>query len=150
MLPVKPPKVKWSKLDKDCGSVLHCPQKEGDVGYDLEAADPYILRPNEQLKIDTNVQLEMPSNIWAEIRPRSSTSKMGMQCDGGTLDSGYRGPLFVILRNTSGESISISGGQRIAQVIFHEKAKIDCIEVDKINEKSERGDTGFGSTGTHI
>ena len=67
----------------------------------------------------------------------------------GTVDTGYRGEIKVLLVNISNEEFTWERGERIAQgVVAHRISSDygDLIEVMEINE-SERGEGGFGSTG---
>ena len=65
----------------------------------------------------------------------------------GTVDADYRGEIGVILVNLSNEDFSIENGERIAQLVI---AKHERAEWQEVNELSttERGEGGFGSTGT--
>ena len=65
----------------------------------------------------------------------------------GTIDSDYRGEIKVILINLGKKIFTVEKGARIAQMILCpiEKAKIK--EVQDL-EKTNRGNKGFGSTGT--
>jgi dUTP pyrophosphatase len=64
----------------------------------------------------------------------------------GTIDSGYRGEIMVILFNTSSEEFEIAVGDRIAQLVVQEYVKADFVRVDVLPE-SDRSETGFGSSG---
>lgn len=59
----------------------------------------------------------------------------------------YRGDVGVILINLSDEDFVINPGERIAQMIINKFEKIEFELVDSL-EESERGEGGFGSTGT--
>ena len=65
---------------------------------------------------------------------------------GGVLDSDFRGIISVILTNHSKKTINIELGNRIAQMMFLKKVKVDFVEVDELDE-TEQGINGFGSTG---
>ena len=67
----------------------------------------------------------------------------------GTVDEGYRGEVKIIVVNLSNEEYTIEPGERIAQgVIQHVVGQniSKLIKVEKISE-TERGESGFGSTG---
>ena len=64
----------------------------------------------------------------------------------GTIDSDYRGELKVPIVNLSNEKQIIEPGERVAQLVFAEYAKVNWKETDSLSE-SERGAGGFGSTG---
>jgi dUTP pyrophosphatase len=64
----------------------------------------------------------------------------------GTIDADYRGDVGVILVNLSQEEQRIEPGDRIAQLVFAPVARAELAEVEKLAD-SERGGSGFGSTG---
>jgi len=64
----------------------------------------------------------------------------------GTIDSGYRGEIGVILHNTSGIDVILAPGERIAQLVIQKVETVEFNIVDALTE-SDRGEGGFGSTG---
>lgn len=131
--------------------------KDGDVGMDLPAVLPstdrfYIgsitINPGERGVIPTGISLEIPNGYWASIEARSSTSKKMLIVPKGVIDEGYRGELFAVLLNVGSAPVTIEHGDRYVQLILHKRHVADFIieEVDELS-KSERGDTGFGSSG---
>ena len=153
--------VRWDRIDKD-GPGLHVPKKTGDVGWDLEAAQDVYIAPMTAVDVPCNVRLWLPDDIWAEIRARSSIARRNLQVDAGTIDPGYRGPLYALVRNmqlpivadagvamdmTHENAIKIKKGERVAQVVFHRVTRVAGLEVEQIEVNSERGEDGFGSTG---
>ena len=90
----------------------------------------------------------MPENMAGLIWPRSGLSvKKGIDVLAGVVDSGYRGEIMVCLYNTSNEDVEIKRGDRIAQIIFQEVPAISLLLREEL-ETSQRGSSGFGSTGT--
>jgi dUTP pyrophosphatase len=104
--------------------------------------------PGERATIPTGIHLEIPKGYWASIEARSSTSKLMLEVPKGVIDEGYRGELFGVLLNVGKEIVHIYHGDRYIQLIMHEKIidQMDIEEVDELSE-SERGSSGFGSTG---
>lgn len=90
--------VRFERIDP-AGPTLHEPKRQGDVGWDLEAATDAEIKPGESVDIATNIRLELPDGVWATIRARSSIVRRGLQVEAGIIDTGYRGPLFVLTRN---------------------------------------------------
>lgn len=90
--------VRFERIDPD-GPSLHEPKREGDVGWDLEAAMDVTIAPGESVDVPTNIRLELPDSVWATIQARSSIVRRGLQVEAGIIDTGYRGPLFALLRN---------------------------------------------------
>jgi dUTP pyrophosphatase len=94
--------------------------------------------------------LHIPAGYEAEVRPRSGLAfKHGITLlnSPGTIDSDYRGELKVLLINLGEEPFCITRGQRIAQLVFKPVVHADFLVVETI-KNSQRGEGGFGSTGT--
>jgi len=65
----------------------------------------------------------------------------------GTIDSGYRGPCMVLIRNENSSNRIIQAGARVAQFVLKRAPQADYVVVDELGS-SERSEGGFGSTGT--
>lgn len=166
-------RVKWERISK-LGPGLHEPKRKGDVGWDLECAEEMTIYPGQAVDVPTNIQLELPDGVWAEIRARSSIVRRGLSVEAGTIDTGYRGPLFALVRNMAtlpaalihdalsgyheyvdplrtwneDNAVTILAGERVAQVVFHPVTRVWALEAVAINKATERGEDGFGSTGS--
>ena len=127
--------------------------KEGDSGFDLRANEEGVLKPLERKLVGTGLYFELPDGYELQIRPRSGLAyKNGITVlnTPGTVDTGYRGEIKVLLINLSNEDFTWEKGERIAQAVIAPRVSSDygkLVEVKKITE-SERGSGGFGSTGT--
>lgn len=122
----------------------------GDAGADLSSAENLVLHPGERATVATGVSIALPAGFVAFVVPRSGlAAKHGITVvnSPGTVDAGYRGELKVTLLNTDlREPFTINKGDRIAQMIVMPVVQARFIPVDKLSE-SERGESGFGSTG---
>lgn len=138
--------VKFKKVHKD--AQLPKKQREFDACWDLYSVEETTLAPMEVKAIDTGLQMELPVYLEATIRPRSGMALEGLTVlnSPGTIDSGYRGNVKVILVNLSQYTVPIEKGRRIAQMRFGLTQYVEFEEVDELNE-SDRGSGGFGSTG---
>ena len=122
----------------------------GSAGMDICAnVDEWILKPGDRDAIPTGVYLEVPIGYECQVRPRSGLAyQHGVTVlnSPGTIDSDYRGEVKIILINHGSEDFKISGGDRIAQLVFN---KIEQPEFDVVEEltSTDRGEGGFGSTG---
>ncbi len=127
--------------------------KEGDSGFDLRADESGLLKPMERKLVSTGLYFELPNGYELQIRPRSGLAyKKGITVlnSPGTVDTGYRGEIKVLLINLSNEDFNWEKGERIAQGVISPRVSTDygeLVEVKEVN-KSERGEGGFGSTGT--
>jgi len=122
------------------------------AGMDLRASltEAIILKPLERTIVGTGLFIELPIGTEAQVRPRSGlAAKKGITVLNapGTIDADYRGEIGVILVNLSNEDFIINNGERIAQLVIakHERAEW---EVTQELSSTERGEGGFGSTGT--
>lgn len=135
-------------------SVHQLPSYEtiASAGMDLRAniSDPVILKPLERAIIPTGLHLELPIGIEAQVRPRSGlAAKKGVTILNapGTVDADYRGDVGVILVNLSNEDFIVENGERIAQLVIAKHERADWNEVEILSD-TDRGEGGFGSTGT--
>lgn len=119
-----------------------------DIRASIEAA--IVLQPLERAMVSTGLFIELPLGFEAQIRPRSGLSiKQGITClnSPGTVDADYRGEIRVILINLSNQPVTITSGERIAQMVIQQVEQINWQQVESIDE-THRGEGGFGSTGT--
>jgi dUTP pyrophosphatase len=122
------------------------------AGMDLRANidSPVLLKSLDRKLIPTGLHIALPEGYEAQIRPRSGLAlKKGITClnTPGTIDPDYRGDVGVILVNLSNEDFVVQPGERIAQMIINKFEQAKLIEVETLDE-TERGEGGFGSTGT--
>ena len=118
---------------------------------DLKAniEEPITLAPLERTLVPTGLYIALPDGTEAQVRPRSGlAAKHGISVLNapGTIDADYRGEVKVILVNLSNEPFVINPGERVAQMVVAKYEKVECDEVDVLDE-TERGAGGFGSTG---
>ena len=128
--------------------------KPGDSGFDLVAAEDTIIWPGETKVVPTGLAFEIPSGYELQVRPRSGiTRNTKLRVVLGTVDSGYRGEVGVLVDNTESpislnmQAHVIEKGTRIAQGVIAPVITAHFEEVDVLSN-SERGVGGFGSTGT--
>lgn len=116
-----------------------------DAGFDLYACERQHILPNEVVKVSTGIAIEIPTGYFGLVVTRSSMAHKGVYVTGGVIDSGYRGPVHVVL-NTGAQSYEIKPGDRIAQMLVLPVFGGSVEEAAELSETS-RGDKGFGSTG---
>lgn len=124
------------------------PQSAGmDLRADIEEA--IVLHPLERRLIGTGIHIQLPVGYEAQIRPRSGLAmKHGVTVLNapGTIDSDFIGNVGVLLINMSQERFTINPGDRIAQMVIAQHAKVEFVEVETLDD-TERGDGGFGHSG---
>jgi dUTP pyrophosphatase len=141
------------QLPHAVGLALPAYETEGSAGLDLRAAiaegEEITLKPMGRALIPTGLKMSVPLGYEVQVRPRSGLAlKFGITClnSPGTIDSDYRGEVGVILVNLGSEDFVIRRGDRIAQMIVAQHARI-VWETPETLETTARGEGGFGSTG---
>lgn len=126
--------------------------KPGDAGADLRSRIDFELEPGERALVPTGVAIALPEGYVGLVHPRSGlATKNGITIVNapGTVDSGYRGELMVTLLNTDKtKSFHVQRGDRIAQLIIQKYEHATFTVVDELDQ-TERGSSGFGSSGIH-
>jgi len=121
------------------------------AGMDLLAAvaDQVTLAPGERRLIPTGLAIALPAGTEAQVRPRSGLAlKHGLSVLNapGTIDADYRGEVGVILINLGQAPVTLSRGDRIAQLVVAPCQQIAWQPTESL-DASARGEGGFGSTG---
>lgn len=144
-----------------------------DAGADLYAIEDIVIAPGETVLVPTGLKVAIPRGYEIQVRPKSGRAlktKMRVANTPGTIDSGYRDEIKVIIDNIEppfkdisyhfddegkviidsilhGSSYSISKGDKFAQLILSEVPKMDFIEVESVSKYTGNRGGGFGSTG---
>lgn len=129
-------------------------QSEHAAGLDLLAAvpsaAPVTLAPGARVLVPTGLAIALPEGYEAQVRPRSGlAARHGLTILNapGTIDADYRGEIQVLLVNLGSESVIVSRGMRIAQLVIAPVVRAHIVETASL-EKTSRGSGGFGSTGS--
>lgn len=146
-------KLKVKKLT----STAKLPQKAHvtDAGFDIFADEDVVLTNNNTTVVSTGLSIEIPDGYYGELKGRSGlTVKTLFRVHTGTIDSDYRGELGVMCYQSYSDdskaikrSYTIHKGDKIAQLIILPLPEFEVEEVDELSN-TERGEGGFGSTGT--
>jgi len=140
-----------TKLEE--GAELPTYGSEEAAGADVRALlqEELVIAPGESKLVRTGIRLEIPKGFEVQVRPRSGLAlKHGITVlnTPGTIDSDYRGEIGVILINHGRELFVVTPKMRIAQLVFAPVLQACYREEDKLRT-TERGEGGFGHTGTH-
>jgi len=122
---------------------------KGDSGMDLFANENAVIKPGERKLVGTGIKIAMPLGLEAQVRPKSGLAiKSGITVlnTPGTIDSGYRGEIKVIIVNLGDKDFVVEKGKKIAQMVF---VRVEYPELEVVEELDEtkRNENGFGSTG---
>lgn len=143
--------------------------KHGDAGMDVCAAEDAVLAPGETLIVPTGLKFAIPEGYEIQVRPRSGISvrtPLRISNSPGTIDSGYRDELGIIITNTSEiccgstedyltleskgnqhGTYKIISGDRVAQIVLQLVPRMNFKQVDSVKEIGTDRGGGFGSTG---
>ena len=139
-------------LDPRIADSLPAYATAGSAGLDLRACidAPQVLAPGQTALLPTGLALHIGDpNLTAMILPRSGLGhKHGIVLGNGVglIDSDYQGPLMVSCWNRSSEPFTVQPMERIAQLVIVPVVQAVFRVVDDF-DATERGTSGFGSTG---
>ena len=145
------PTIKFFKFDERAAIPRRA--HETDSGMDICAIEDKWLRTGALSIIRTGIGAIIPKGYELQIRPRSGLSSKGVVAVFGTVDEAYRGEIKIVLsmcETLSGtilDAYHISKGDRIAQLVLAPVTRSNIEECEKPTEKTDRGESGFGSTG---
>lgn len=148
----------------------------GDAGLDLYALDEYDIAPGETKLIPTGLAVALPKGYELQVRPKSGRAlktKLRVANTPGTIDSGYRDEIKVIIENVEppiksidyepvmvdgkvdhlkinsiehGQLYHIDKDSKFAQLVLNAVPVANFFEVDQLSKEEDRGG-GFGSSG---
>lgn len=147
--------------------------KPGDAGMDIYALEDFEVAPGERKIIKTGFKVAIPRGYELQVRPRSGTSvKTALRVANtpGTIDSGYRDEIGVIIENIEpkikdigydfddngniiiksilhGSVFNVGKGERFAQLVLNEVPSAAFYPVESVAQIGENRGGGFGSTG---
>lgn len=141
-----------------------------DAGMDIYLTEDVTIHPGETKLIPTGLKVALPLGYELQVRPksgRSLKSKLRISNTPGTIDAGYRDEIGIIVDNIDqvirggeldeagrltgilwGSDITLSKGEKIAQLVLSEVPKAVFYEVESVSTIENDGRKGgFGSTG---
>ena len=141
-----------------------------DAGMDVYLTEDITIHPGETKLIPTGIKVALPLGYELQVRPksgRSLKSKLRISNTPGTIDAGYRDEIGIIVDNIDqvikggeldetgrltgilwGSDITLSKGEKIAQLVLSEVPKAVFYEVESVSVIENDGRKGgFGSTG---
>ena len=145
----------------------------GDAGLDVYALEDYTILPGETKLIPTGIKVAIPYGYELQVRPKSGRAlktKLRVANTPGTIDSGYRDEVGVIIENVEapvkeikydfdekgniiiksilhGQPYYINKGEKFAQLVLAKVSTANFIQVENIGQIEGNRGGGFGSTG---
>lgn len=143
--------VRFARLPSNPDLPLPARATPNAAGYDIRSAEEAVtLRPGEIRLVGTGLVMELPEGVECQVRPRSGLAlRHGITLPNspGTIDPDYRGEVRIIMQNLGSEPVTLRRGERVAQLVFSRFEVPAVAQADELSA-TERGDAGFGSTGT--
>lgn len=157
----------------DEDAVIPTYARVGDAGLDVCSIEDVLLMPGETKIIRTGLKCAIPSGYELQVRPRSGKSaktKIRIANAPGTIDSGYRDEIGIIVENIEpeikkidyimnengqytitniikGSPAAIGKGEKIAQLVLQEIPAAAFVKVESVSGIGENRGGGFGHTG---
>lgn len=145
----------------------------GDAGLDVYALEDITIHPGETKLIKTGLKVAIPYGYELQVRPKSGRAlktKFRVANTPGTIDSGYRDEIGVIIDNIEppiadiqyhftdngeivldsimhGKDFTIGAGEKFAQLVLNEVPKVSFYPVENITSIAGNRGGGFGSSG---
>jgi deoxyuridine 5'-triphosphate nucleotidohydrolase len=125
------------------------PERGSDeaAGLDMYSTNDTCIKPGTQTKLGTGVALEIPKGYHGQLHVRSGHAvRHSLRVEAGTIDSDYRGEIFIVMSNNGESAYNVKAGERIAQLIIVKDPMV-TVEVNDSLATTARNTNGFGSTG---
>ncbi|MDH7593939.1 MAG: dCTP deaminase [Methanomicrobiales archaeon] len=97
------------------------------ASYDLRVGSDVILSPKECSLVPSMEWVELPADLAATLRCRSSYARRGLLIGGGFVDPGFRGQLTLCLTNMSAEPLRLRREERVVQMVLHQVTTNDRV-----------------------
>ena len=139
--------LRFRKIHPD--AVLPSYAHPSDAGMDVRSVEDLTIAPGKRALVHTGLVMLLPPKYEAQVRPRSGLAlKSGVTVlnTPGTIDSGYRGEVGVILINLGEADFQVKKGDKVAQIVIAPVTRPEIVETTEVDEP-DRGAGGFGSTG---
>ena len=120
---------------------------ETDAGLDLRSCERKLIPARGSATFDTRTCIQLPHGYYGKIESKSGLNvKHGIVSCGGVIDEPYTGSIVVKLYNLSDNNYLVEQGDKIAQLVIMPYSTPSLNVVCELDE-TDRGDSGFGSTG---
>lgn len=142
------PTVEVVRLDSDAPMPKF--SRDGDAGVDLTCMDEVEIAPQGTVMVHSGIAVAIPRGFEGTLRPRSGmAAKRGITIANtpATIDSNYRGEVLIPLYNLGHDVARVERGERVCQLLIKVQPEATFVEVDEFTETTNRGASGFGSSG---
>ncbi len=102
---------------------------QGAIGWDLYSAQDYKVLSNELTVLSTGIRITIPNGMYAKLVSPTGGSAL-IEVHNLTLDSTSKDEILVTITNKGKRQRQIRRGDKIAQLMIHEAAQIQCSQHD--------------------
>lgn len=136
-------------------AVIPSKKRSQDAGIDLYATSTVTIKKGQRALVPIGLRIILEDGYYYTFAPRSGMAFKNniIPSHYNIMDSNYTGNCDVLMHNRSDKDYTIQEGDRFCQLMVHQVPETDMVEIDEptfnklVEEKSERGDAGFGSSG---
>lgn len=127
----------------------HAPERahKTDAGLDIKARDNRLVKAHGGTLLHTGLHVQLPHGTAGLLVSKSGLNVNHGITSTGLIDEGYTGEIMVKLYNHSDENYLVHAGDKISQLVIIPVLYEDINLCDSLDENTERGDKGFGSSG---
>lgn len=118
-----------------------------DTGLDIRARETRLVKAHSSALFHTGLHVQLPHGTAGLLVSKSGLNVNHGITSTGLIDEGYTGEILVKLYNNSDENYLVHAGDKISQLVVIPVFYGDIHIVDSLDENTERGDKGFGSSG---
>lgn len=135
------------KIVLDNGAYMPIRGHEWDGGLDLRTPERVAVRAHDETHIDFKVHVQIPEGYVGVLASKSGLNfKAQLDTPGGIIDSGFTGSIKAVIENRGAIAYTFQPGDKVCQLLILPCLTPELEVVDKL-EETERGDSGWGSTG---
>ena len=118
-----------------------------DAGLDIRSRENRLVKAHKGALLHTGLHVQLPHGTAGLLVSKSGLNVNHGITSTGLIDEGYTGEILVKLYNNSDEHYLVHAGDKISQLVVIPVFYGGIHIVDSLDENTERGDKGFGSSG---
>lgn len=118
-----------------------------DAGLDIKARESRLIKAHKWALLHTGLHVQLPHGTAGLLVSKSGLNVNHGITSTGLIDEGYTGEIMVKLYNHSDTNYLVNAGEKISQLVIIPVLYEDINLCNSLDENTERGDKGFGSSG---
>ena len=118
-----------------------------DAGLDIRSKETRFVLAHSSAIFHTGLHVQLPHGTAGLLVSKSGLNVNHGITSTGLIDEGYTGEIMVKLYNNSDENYLVHAGDKISQLVVIPVLYEDIHFKNFLDENTERGDHGFGSSG---